>query len=164
MYGKLMSIPDDAMGQYYRLLLDKSRDEEAELVADIAADRLHPKDAKSALAKQVVSFYHGAKAADAAAAEFERVFAEGKLPSDIPEVVIPCDKRDADGNIRIVDLLTAAGFASSNGEARRLIRQGAVRLDDRLISDETLELSISGGEILQVGKRRIGRLAVERYR
>ncbi len=160
MYGKLMSISDEAMGQYYRLLLDKTPEQEAELMADIAAGKLHPKAAKSALAKEVVACYHDPQAAEAAAAEFERVFAEGKLPSDIPEVAVPPDKLDAEGKIWIIDLITTAGFASSNGEARRFVRQGAVHLNDELISDETLAVQVRGGEVLKVGKRRIAKLVV----
>ncbi len=160
MYGKLMSIPDEAMGQYYRLLLDKTTEEEAELTAEIAAGKLHPKAAKSAMAKAVVACYHNAAVAEQAAAEFERIFAEGKLPSDIAEAALPPDKLDGEGKIWIVDLIVAAGFASSNGEARRFVRQGAVHLDDEPISDETLAVQVLGGEVLKVGKRRVAKLVV----
>jgi len=155
MYGKLMSIPDEAMGQYHRLLLDYTLERERELMADIAEGRQHPKQVKSSLAKEVVAFYHSAEAAEQAEAEFDRVFAQGQLPSELEEVAVPADKRDCDGCIWIVDLIVLAGFAASNGEARRFIRQGAVRLNDEQVSDETLNPALSGGEVLQVGKRRI---------
>jgi tyrosyl-tRNA synthetase len=158
MYGKLMSIPDDAMGQYYRLLLDKTPAEEAQLLADIAAGKLHPKQAKSELAKQVVGFYHGTAAADAAMAEFERVFAAGQLPSDLAEVTVPADCLDADGSIWVIDLILAAQFASSKAEARRLVRQGGVRLNQQTVADETARIALHGGEVLQVGKRRVAKL------
>ena len=158
MYGKLMSIPDDAMGQYYRLLLDKTPTEEAQLLADIAAGKLHPKQAKSELAKQVVGSYHGTAAADTAMAEFERVFAAGQLPSDLAEVTVPADCLDADGSIWVIDLILAAQFASSKAEARRLVRQGGVRLNQQTVADETARIALHGGEVLQVGKRRVAKL------
>jgi tyrosyl-tRNA synthetase len=158
MYGKLMSIPDDAMGQYYRLLLDKTPAEEAQLLADIAAGKLHPKQAKSELARQVVGSYHGTAAADAAMAEFERVFAAGQLPSDLAEVTVPADCLDADGSIWVIDLILAAQFASSKAEARRLVRQGGVRLNQQTVADETARIALHGGEVLQVGKRRVAKL------
>ena len=158
MYGKLMSIPDDAMGQYYRLLLDKTPAEEAQLLADIAAGKLHPKQAKSELAKQVVGSYHGTAAADTAMAEFERVFAAGQLPSDLAEVTVPADCLDADGSIWVIDLILAAQFASSKAEARRLVRQGGVRLNQQTVADETARIALHGGEVLQVGKRRVAKL------
>ena len=158
MYGKLMSIPDDAMGQYYRLLLDKTPAEEAQLLADIAAGKLHPKQAKSELARQVVGSYHGTAAADAAMAEFERVFAAGQLPSDLAEVIVPADCLDADGSIWVIDLILAAQFASSKAEARRLVRQGGVRLNQQTVADETARIALHGGEVLQVGKRRVAKL------
>jgi tyrosyl-tRNA synthetase len=158
MYGKLMSIPDDAMGQYYRLLLDKTPAEEAQLLADITAGKRHPKQAKSELAKQVVGSYHGMTAADAAMAEFERVFAAGQLPSDLAEVTVPADCLDADGSIWVLDLILAAQFASSKAEARRLVRQGGVRLNQQTVADETARIALHGGEVLQVGKRRVAKL------
>ena len=158
MYGKLMSIPDDAMGQYYRLLLDKTPAEEAQLLADITAGKLHPKQAKSELAKQVVGSYHGTAAADTAMAEFERVFAAGQLPSDLAEVTVPADCLDADGSIWVIDLILAAQFASSKAEARRLVRQGGVRLNQQTVADETARIALHGGEVLQVGKRRVAKL------
>ncbi len=160
MYGKLMSIPDEAMGQYHRLLLDFTQVQEQELIADIGGGRRHPREAKSALAQEVVASYHSVEAAQHAAAEFDRVFAQGQLPSELEEVSIPAERLDPDGKIRIVDLIVVAGFASSNGEARRFIRQGAVRLNSELLTDETLSLSPRDGEILQVGKRRIVKIVV----
>jgi tyrosyl-tRNA synthetase len=161
MYGKLMSIPDGAMGQYYRLLLDKTTAEEQQLMDDIAAGSRHPKDVKSALAKEVIGFYHDAQAAEQAAAEFDRVFAQGELPSDMDEVTVTGDDLGDDGTIWIVNLLVVAGFASSNGEARRFVRQGAVRLDDEQLTDETLNLKLAGDEVLQVGKRRVAKIVLE---
>jgi tyrosyl-tRNA synthetase len=158
MYGKLMSIPDDAMGQYYRLLLDKTPEEERQLLADIAAGTLHPKDAKSDLAKAVVSFYHNASAAIAAAAEFDRIFAQGEIPADLDEITISQAQLDAAGKAIITDLILAVGFASSKSEARRMVRQGAVRLNSETIADETQAVTITGEEILQVGKRRVAKL------
>lgn len=161
MYGKLMSIPDEAMGQYHRLLLDYPRERERALMAGIAAGKLHPKEVKSSLAREVVAFYHDGASAERAAAEFDRVFAQGQLPSELEEVAIPAGKLDAQGGIWIVELIVLAGFAATNGEARRFVRQGAVRLNGEQVTDETLAFPPCGGEVLQVGKRRIVRLTVE---
>lgn len=160
MYGKLMSISDDAMGQYYRLLLDKTTDQEAQLLAAIAAGDLHPKQAKSDMAIQVVAFYHGSQAAAAAAEEFERVFADKQLPSDLPEVTVSVESVQEQGGIGVIDLVMQAEFASSRGEARRLVRQGGVRLDGQAITDETARIPLRGGEVLQVGKRRVAKIVV----
>ncbi|MFO7946213.1 MAG: tyrosine--tRNA ligase [Armatimonadota bacterium] len=161
MFGKLMSIPDDAMGQYYRLLLDQTPEAEAEFLKALDSGDLHPKEAKADIARRVVAQYYGAKVAQEAEQEFERVFAQGQLPSDIDEVKVNSSDLNDVGKIWIVQLIKAAGFASSNSEARRFIRQGAVRLDDQRITDETMDLALEGGEILQVGKRRTARVAIQ---
>ena len=161
MYGKLMSIPDDAMGQYYRLLLDRTPEEEQHLLAAIAAGTTHPRDAKSALAREIVTFYHDASAATEAADEFDRIFAQGQLPTDIDEVTISQAQLDSEGAALITDLILAAGFASSRSEARRMVRQGAVRLNSQTIAAEQQPIGITGEEILQVGKRRVAKVILQ---
>lgn len=159
MYGKLMSVPDAAMGDYYRLLLDMPVVEVQAMQQDIEAGTLHPREAKSRLAAALVQRYHGAEAAKEAVQEFDRIFAQGALPSDIDEVSLAA-LLENDAQVRIIDVLVLCGFASSNGEARRAIRGGGVRLDGTVIEDEMLAFTPVGGEILQVGKRRVARLTV----
>jgi tyrosyl-tRNA synthetase len=146
MFGKTMSIPDEIMPDYYALLLDRPMPD------------AEPVEQKRELARSLVRMFHG----DQAAAEAERTFdavVRREVPEDVPEVELP-----ADGEIWIVDLITRAGFASTNGEARRFIRGGAVRLGGEVVRDERLSLKPEdiGGQVLQVGKRRYARLVSAR--
>ena len=108
----------------------------------------------------IVTRYHPAEAADRAAAEFRKVFSEKKAPEAMQDVVLTSADL-ADGGIWIVALVVKAGFASSNGEARRLVTQGAVSIAGEKITDPQARVSPGGGQILKVGKRRFGRLVVE---
>lgn len=159
MFGKLMSIPDNVMGMYYQLLLDWTPAQEAQMRADVAAGRAHPRDLKAQLAESVVAIYHGAEAAQAARAEFDRVFAQGQLPADIPEARIPAEELN-EGAIWVVKLMTMAGLVPSNSEGRRQVRQKAVTYDGALVQDEMAQVPVKGGEVLQVGKRRFCRVVV----
>jgi tyrosyl-tRNA synthetase len=143
MFGKVMSIPDHLMPDYYALLLDRPMPE------------AEPVEQKRELARSLVRRFHG----EEAAAEAERTFdavVRRRVPDDVPEVRLPVDGDE----IWIVDLITLAGFAATNGEARRFIRGGAVRLDGELVKDEALSLQSADitGKVLQVGKRRYARL------
>jgi tyrosyl-tRNA synthetase len=141
MFGKVMNIPDHLMPDYYSLLLDRSMPD------------AEPVEQKRELARSIVRMFHG----ENAAAEAERTFdavVRRQVPERVPEVEL-----SGDGEVWIVDLITLAGFASTNGEARRFIRGGAVRLDGEVIEDETLSLEPGDviGKVLQVGKRRYAR-------
>jgi tyrosyl-tRNA synthetase len=138
MFGKVMNIPDHLMPDYYSLLLDRPMPD------------AEPVGQKRELARSIVRMFHG----ENAAAEAERTFdavVRRQVPERVPEVELT-----GDGEVWIVDLITLAGFASTNGEARRFIRGGAVRLDGEVIGDETLSLEPGDviGKVLQVGKRR----------
>ncbi|MGQ9730868.1 MAG: tyrosine--tRNA ligase [Candidatus Zipacnadales bacterium] len=170
MFGKLMSIPDGVpetdgtivhrfgtLCHYYQALLEWPEERVRQLEEDLEAGRVHPKDAKAHMAQEVVAQYHSAAAAKAAFAEFERVFAERELPTEIPEICVPahiCSGHTVDP----VKLLRECGFASSNGAARRLIQQGGVRLNGVVVEDFSQPLSITEGDVLRVGKRRFARL------
>ena len=141
MFGKVMNIPDHLMPDYYSLLLDRPMPD------------AEPVGQKRELARSIVRMFHG----ENAAAEAERTFdavVRRQLPERVPEVELT-----GDGDVWIVDLITLAGFATTNGEARRFIRGGAVRLDGEVIGDETLSLEPGDviGKVLQVGKRRYAR-------
>lgn len=159
MYGKIMSIPDSAMPMYYWLLLEQAPEAVDEMEARLKSGALHPREAKAHLARRLVGRYHGAAAADAAAAEFDRIFAQGALPTDMPDIAL---SRDAfsDGSIGLIQVLVTAGFAASNGEARRLIRGRGVKVDGEVVDDEMARLALKGGETVQVGKRRVGRVVI----
>jgi tyrosyl-tRNA synthetase len=143
MFGKVMRIPDHLMPDYYSLVLDRPMPD------------AEPVEQKRELARSIVRMFHG----EDAAAEAERTFdtvVRREVPEDVPEVELP---PDGDG-VWIVDLITLAGFAGTNGEARRFIRGGAVRLGGEVIKDEHLKLATGDlkDQVLQVGKRRYARL------
>jgi tyrosyl-tRNA synthetase len=152
MYGKVMSIPDHAMLDYYILVTRFSPDEVAAVERGLADGSLHPMDAKMQLAREIVSIFHSDAAAAQAEAHFKRVFRKGKLPSEMPT------HRPSASELNIVDLLVATDLAKSKSEARRLIGQGGVRLDGEKVDSIEEMVSIQDGIILQVGKRRFVRL------
>ena len=141
MFGKAMSIPDHLMTSYYSLLLDRPMPD------------AEPVEQKRELARSLVRMFHGEPVAAGAESTFDAVVRR-QVPEDVPEIELP-----ADGEVWIVDLITRAGFASTNGEARRFIRGGAVRLGGEVVRDESLSLEPEdiSGRILQVGKRRYAR-------
>jgi tyrosyl-tRNA synthetase len=159
MFGKVMSIPDAAMGTYYWLLLGHAPAAVAEMEAQLQSGALHPRDAKVALAQSLVTTYHSAAAADEAADEFNRIFAQGELPADMPDLAVSSADQQ-DGGILLIQVLVNAGFAASNGEARRLIRGKGVKVDGAVIEDEMAKIAFTGGEVVQVGKRRVGKVVV----
>jgi tyrosyl-tRNA synthetase len=142
MFGKAMSIPDHLMPDYYSLVLDRPMPEG------------EPVEQKRELARSLVRMFHGEEPVGEAERTFDAVVRR-QVPDDVPEVPLP-----PDGEVWIVDLITLAGFAGTNGEARRFIRGGAVRLDGEVASDEKLSLPVEElrGKVLQVGKRRYARL------
>ena len=150
MFGKLMSIPDSLMGNYFTLLTDLPPERIDELVD---ADRTHPRKAKAQLGRIIVEQYHDAAAAEAAETEFDRIFSKRNVPTDMPEIEVSAD------TINIVELVVTAGFAESTSAARRLIRQKAVSIDGEKITDIDTDVPVACGGVLKVGKRRFGRIA-----
>lgn len=150
MYGKILSIPDKLIYDYFELLTDTSEEELARIKADLQNPQVNPRDLKRRLAREIVTIYHSAEDAKKAEAEFDRIFVEKEVPSEIPEYIpeVQGDK------IWIVKLLVSSGMATSNTDARRLIAQGAVSLNGERVQDENLELPLNRDFILKVGKRR----------
>jgi tyrosyl-tRNA synthetase len=155
MFGKLMSIPDGLMENYWTLLTAVPLEEVRQTLRTV-----HPRDAKERLASAIVARYYGDAAATAAAEEFRRVFSDKEKPSEIPEVGLAASELGPDGRIGLARLIVAAGFAASNSEAMRLIQQGAVRLNDELLSDPKAQVAVAPGAVLRVGKRRWGRINI----
>jgi len=160
-YGKAMSVPDELMQKFFVLATDLPM----ERIDALLSDKTHPRDAKAALASAIVRRYHGQEAADAAAEEFDRVFKERELPSEMPELPVPSGETEGK-RIGVVKLLRLAGCASSNSDARRLIGQGGVSLGTgadslEVVGDIEALVPIEDGAILKVGKRRFFRLRVE---
>ncbi len=150
MFGKTMSIPDTLMRNYFELL---TRMPDGEIGSLVDGGSTHPRDAKVALAKAVVARFYDAATADSAAEEFARIHraGQGGLPDDIPELPVS-------SKVGAIELTRQAGFAASNGEARRLIAEKGVRLNGEPLLDANAEIVVHSGDILQRGKRRFVKL------
>ena len=156
-YGKLLSISDALMFRYYELLSDLSAQEIAELRAGIEKGDLHPKEVKKRLARELTARFHSQEAAQAAEAEFEKVFQKKELPDDIAEVSLA--KGEAAGEaIWLPQLLLDAGLVSSTSEGRRMIQQGAVTVAGDKAGDVNAKIAAVGEIILKVGKRRFAKV------
>jgi tyrosyl-tRNA synthetase len=149
MYGKVMSIPDNAMGKFFRLVTRWNPGEIESIEKDIRAGKLHPRDAKMKLAREITSIFYGNPSAAQAEKSFVQLFQKGDLPADLPEYKITTETN-------VLDLLVSIGLVKSKSEGRRLIEQNGVRLDGNVV--EKPDQIISTEEILQVGKRHIIRL------
>lgn len=149
MYGKVMSIPDKAMGYYFRLVTRWTPPEIAELEKGLADGSFHPRDVKMKLAREIVSIYHGEEEAARAEGEFIRVFQKG----DVPEEMLAFTLQDGQ---TVLDVLTAGEMVSSKNEARRMLQQNAVKLDGQLLTDPAQ--AFPGPGVLQVGKRKFLRI------
>jgi tyrosyl-tRNA synthetase len=146
MYGKTLSIPDASLDAWYRLLLGSPPP------ADLAA-----RDAKRALARALVARFHDQGAAEAAEAEFDRMFVQHRPPEDMSTVTWPADRPDVH-----LPALLADAFGISTSEARRTLAQGGVRLDGEVVGDGKLDLpaAVLDGKVLQLGKRRFARVRI----
>jgi tyrosyl-tRNA synthetase len=153
MFGKTMSIPDGLMPEWFRLAANLDDEEVDRISADLASGSLHPNEAKRRLARGVVSLYWGEEAAVEAEAGFDQVFREGGVPDDIPVHRLP-----SEDPIQLPALIRDV-FGMSGSEARRLIEQGAVRVDDRVIDTAEVPRGSLLGSVIKVGKRRFARLA-----
>lgn len=160
MYGKIMSLADSVMLDYFWLLTDVPAVEIDRMKLQLDAAEVNPRDVKMRLAHEIVSQFHGREAAEKAADEFRRVFQRRELPSEIPAVVIDREKY-AGKSVPIWDLLVAAGLVKSGMEARRMVSQGAVSVDSVRVTEQEPFVQAVPGMVLRVGKRRFARLEFE---
>jgi len=156
MFGKIMSISDELMWNYYELLSARSLSELAEFKAGIAAGTLNPRDVKIWLAKEIIARFHDETAAEAAHNDFTQRFSKNAIPDEMPEVTVAAD---AEG-IAVANLLKDAGLVETTSEALRMIKQNAVKRDGEVVSDGKL-LVTSGTAVWQVGKRKFARISVQ---
>jgi len=154
MFGKVMSIPDELMPDWYLLAAGAERDEVEAIVAGLADGSVHPGEAKRELGRRIVARHHGPEAADDAEAAFDRLFRAHEVPDDLPIHPI-----EGSGEVSVPAVLADAGLVSSRSEGRRMIKQGAVEIDGERIDSEFLDASRLLGTVLQVGKRRFVRIA-----
>ncbi|WP_159991256.1 tyrosine--tRNA ligase [Pelistega ratti] len=151
MFGKIMSISDSLMWNYYELLSAKTLDE-IDTLKKAAEAGENPRNIKVALAQEIITRFHNAQAAEKALADFEARFRDGQIPDEMPEFTFA-------EPMGIVALLRESGLASSGSEASRHIQQGGVKVDGQRIEDKSLQLS-AGTYVVQVGKRKFARITI----
>jgi tyrosyl-tRNA synthetase len=167
MFGKIMSVSDTLMLRYYELLTDITPGALAQLREDLDQGGKHPRQVKEELAVELVARYHGRNAALEAAREFTHIFRDKGLPEEIEEVSLakmgtafnPANAKGIEA-FDLPHIMVAAGTTDSTSEARRLIKQGAVKIDGEKVSDINLELSPGSTSLLQVGKRRFKKVTL----
>lgn len=156
MFGKIMSLPDSQILHYYTLTTGLSPAELQRIAERLTAPGANPRDLKADLAQNVTARYHGAEAGRAAREEFDRVFREGGVPDDVPEIRLS----SPDEGLWIVQLLADANLVGSRSEARRMVRQGAVSVDGVTVrsEDDRIPLNSTEGRLVRVGRRRFLRV------
>jgi tyrosyl-tRNA synthetase len=155
-FGKVMSISDELMWKYYLLCTDLTPAQVAERRQRVESGQEHPMEAKKALAKSIIRDFHDETAAEAAEAEFRRVFSDRQAPTEIEETTLPA----SDEPQLLAKVITSAGLAESNKDAQRLIAQGGVLVDEVKIDSTRHSLDASAGKsyLLKVGKRRFAKV------
>jgi tyrosyl-tRNA synthetase len=159
MFGKLMSMPDHVMRDYFVLCTSRPLDDIDRMFKDLEAGQRNPMDIKKTLAEDIIEIYHDRDKASGARQEWERVHSGGELPSDIPDLEVPRSEL-TDGQIGLARLLSLSGLAPSGREARRLIEQGAVKVDNEVIKDPKAQITLKDGMILKVGARNYRRIKI----
>src|SRR6056297_1680166 len=154
-YGKVMSISDDLILPYFKLCTHLSESKVKKIEKRLNKCE-NPRNIKAELAYEIVKIYHGKEKAKKAEKEFNRVFRDNKLPKNISEFRIKGDKQ------KLVDIIKKANLTDSKNQARRLIDQGAVRIDQEKIKDKHFQLKPKGGEVIRVGKKRFIKLVVDK--
>lgn len=150
-FGKVMSIPDSLIMNYYTYATTLEADTLAEIKAELASG-INPMILKKRLAREIVALYHGEEVAKEAQEGFEKVFSKGELPDDMPEM------ETSEISARIVNLLVQAGLCASNGEAKRLIMGGGVSQDGQKIASIDAEIELTDGSVIRAGKRKFIRI------
>ena len=149
-YGKTMSISDELILPYFRLLTEVPQGEIEAIERQMKKEEVNPRDFKMTLAREIVTMYYDRESAREAEEEFKRVFQDRGLPCEIPEFAVSAK----DQPIWIVRLLTASGMVSSGGQARRLIAGGGVKINGQKVTDDSLELKVEGELVMKIGKKR----------
>lgn len=160
MFGKVMSIPDGLMTRYFQYLTDLGSEKVCELEKDVKNGSLHPRDLKVKLAKELVTLYHNADAAEEARRGFDKLFRDKEIPEEMPLVVVPVGILK-DGKAELIGLLVESKLAPSRSEARRQVGQGAVKINNEKIGSEVTAIPLSGETVIQCGKRKFARIKLD---
>ncbi len=148
MYGKILSIPDELIYTYFELVTDVTSKELNEIKAIIKEKKENPRNLKRKLARTIIEMYYSKDVAIEAEKEFDKIFVKKGIPDNIPETKFEQDE------LQIVDLITNVKFAPTRSEARRLIKQGGVSIDNEKITDINFVVKFDKDKILKVGKRK----------
>ena len=159
MFGKLMSVPDTLIIRYFRYLTGLPEETVGRFEADLNSGRLHPRAAKAQMAREIVRLFHGDKASAEAERAFDRLFREKQLPEVIEEIKL-AEALLSDGKIDIVSLLSETGLTASKSEARRLVEQGGVKVNEARVSNLEARISLQKPVVVQCGKRKFARVSV----
>lgn len=157
MFGKTMSIADELMIRYFELVTQVTLEEISVIEKGLKDGSLHPRDVKMRLGREIVTIYHGAEAAQRAEEEFKNIFQKKELPDEVPECRLDSGEL-ADGRIWLPKLLALAGLASGTSEGKRLVQQGAVKIDEEKITDPDIKLIPVDGMIIKAGKRKFAKI------
>ncbi len=155
-YGKVMSIPDDLMPLFYSLATRLPQSDCDDIMAAVAEGRTGPMDAKMRLGRAIVEQYHSADAAQAAEQHFINVHRKKAVPDDVPEVELPAGELP----LGLLSVLTTVGLTKSNGEGRRVVKQGGLKLDGEPLRDDRFEFTAPGEHLIQKGKRHFVRIRI----
>ena len=153
MYGRTLSIPDTLIGKYFEYATTISVESLDDIKKDLSAGKSNPRDLKRQLAREIVQIYHDKDTAQKAESDFDALFIKKDIPDDIPEYALSSTET-------LVSIMVSNELVSSNGDAKRMIKQGAVKLNDEKVSDIFLEISPDSEKVLKVGKRKFLRITV----
>jgi len=146
MFGKTMAAKDEIMISYFELCTDIPQEEIKKIEKDLKNNKVNPRDVKARLAREIVTIYHGSKKAEKSEEEFNRVFRDKKKPTKAKEVKLSKSKWN------ITDLLVKLHLAQSKGKAKRLIREGAVKINNKKVSGLNKEVNLKNGDVVRCGK------------
>jgi tyrosyl-tRNA synthetase len=155
MFGKTMSIPDNLIYSYFELISDVNLDELKVIQGQLEDKNINPMTIKRQLARRIVEMYHTEKAAVTAEEHFDLVHKQKEIPDDIPVYALGKEKK------RLIDIMVEGKLVNGTGEARRLIRQGGVKLDGETITEELMEVEAGSEKILKVGKRKFLKVSTD---
>ncbi|GAA0710643.1 tyrosine--tRNA ligase [Paraclostridium ghonii] len=159
MYGKTMSIPDELIIRYFELVTDEHPDSIESMKSDMEQDKVNPRDLKMRLAKEVVKLYHGEEKAIESEQYFKSVFQKKNVPDDIAEMEVSIEESE-EGLFFIPKLVTGLKLSPSTSEARRLLKQGGIKLNGEKVESD--KISLQNGDIIQVGKRKFAKLIINK--
>ncbi|MGL5559918.1 MAG: tyrosine--tRNA ligase [Paraclostridium dentum] len=159
MYGKTMSIPDELIIRYFELVTDEHPDSIEAMKSDIEQDKVNPRDLKMKLAKEVVKLYHGEEKALEAEQYFKSVFQKKNIPDDIAEMEVSIEECE-EGLFFIPKIVTGLKLSPSTSEARRLLKQGGIKLNGEKVEND--KIALETGDIIQVGKRKFAKIIINK--